>query len=355
MKRPSPFIEFQHVSKSFGSVKAVDSVSFGIHRGEFFSLIGPSGCGKTTLLRMLAGFETPDFGKILIDGQDITQTPPHLRNVNMVFQSYALFPHLSVEQNVAFGLEMKKRPRNEIKDRVAKALAVVRLEGFEERMPRELSGGQSQRVALARAIVNDPLVVLLDEPLAALDLKLRREMELELKDIQQKLGTTFVFVTHDQEEAFAMSLNMAVMNHGRLEQLGSPQDLYETPLNRFVAGFVGDANLFPATVMSFDRKRAVLRCGKLQVKATCADSVAVGDKVLCLLRPEWLGINKGTEQAIGQGKIHSTTYLGKETRLDIELDGGQMCSVTTPHMVPHFLGDKIEVCLTRKELWAVRG
>src|SRR6266542_3275578 len=241
-------IELIGVNKQFPSpttsVVAVEDVDLQVGAGEFFSLLGPSGCGKTTTLRMLAGFEEPSSGRILLYGRDMVGVPPYRRDVNMVFQHYALFPHMSVHDNIAFGLRYKKVPRDEIRRRVAEALRLVELEGREQRRPRQLSGGQQQRVALARALVNRPRALLLDEPLGALDLKLRRAMQLELKRIQREVGITFVYVTHDQEEALTMSDRLAVMNAGRIEQLGTPRELYERPATRFVANFLGTSNLF---------------------------------------------------------------------------------------------------------------
>ena len=239
----SSAIELESVVKRYGGHNAVDGVSLSIAEGEFFSLLGPSGCGKTTTLRMIAGFVQPDEGRILLHGNDVTTVPPNKRPVNLVFQQYALFPHMTVYDNVAFGLSVKRVPRREHGDRVNEILRVVALEGYEKRRPRQLSGGQQQRVALARALVNRPAALLLDEPLGALDVKLRRHMQLELKRIQHELGTTFVYVTHDQEEALAMSDRIAVMNGGLVEQVGNPREIYETPASEFVADFVGTVNV----------------------------------------------------------------------------------------------------------------
>ena len=250
-----PLARFQQVSKRFGAVRAVDSVSFDIEEGEFLSLLGPSGCGKTTTLRLLAGLETPDAGEIVIDGTSALGRPPHSRQLGMVFQSYALFPHLTVARNVAFGLERHRVPAAEIPGRVADALRLVRLEpeGFGHRRPAELSGGQRQRVALARALVLRPRMLLLDEPLAAVDAKLRRAMQLELRELNRRLGTTFVYVTHDQDEALTMSDRIAVMDGGRLVQLGSPASVYESPRTRFVASFIGEMNLFDGVAVRPER------------------------------------------------------------------------------------------------------
>ncbi|MFI5262142.1 MAG: ABC transporter ATP-binding protein, partial [Candidatus Limnocylindrales bacterium] len=241
-------VRLENVTKSFGDFTAVDSINLDVNDGEFFSLLGPSGCGKTTTLRMIGGFEVPTSGLIELHGQDVTWLPPYKRNVNTVFQSYALFPHLSIQENVAFGLRRRGgMSADEIRKRVAEILELVELKGFEQRKPSQISGGQAQRVALARALVNRPAVLLLDEPLGALDLKLRKQMQVELKRIQQEVGITFIYVTHDQEEAMTMSDRIAVMNKGHYEQLGDPESLYERPNTRFVAGFLGVSNLLPAT------------------------------------------------------------------------------------------------------------
>src|SRR6266550_4396648 len=241
-------VEVKDVTKRFGKMTAVDSVSLAVARGEFLTLLGPSGCGKTTLLRMVAGFESPDAGRVILNGSDVTELSPHQRDVTTVFQNYALFPHLNVFDNVAFGLERRRAGRDEIKRRVADALEMVRLNGLDERMTRELSGGQQQRVALARSLVLEPKVLLLDEPLAALDLKLRKQMQLELKGLQRRLGISFIYVTHDQEEALTMSDTIVVMNAGRIEQIGRAEEIYERPVTEFVAGFIGVSNTIEGIV-----------------------------------------------------------------------------------------------------------
>src|SRR3990172_8032006 len=245
---PDTVITLEHVTKGFGSFIAVEEMNLGIERGEFFSLLGPSGCGKTTTLRMVAGFETPTTGRIILEGHDVSDVPPYRRNVNMVFQQYALFPHMNVFDNVAFGPRSRRVPSREVKSRVMEMLEIVRLGGFAKRKPAQLSGGQQQRVALARALVNSPSALLLDEPLGALDLKLRRAMQLELKRIQREVGITFIYVTHDQEEALTMSDRIAVMNAGKVEQIASPEEIYHSPASVFVAGFIGVANLVPVIV-----------------------------------------------------------------------------------------------------------
>ena len=248
-------MRFEAVTKRFGDFTAVDNLSLDLYEREFFALLGPSGCGKTTLLRMLAGFETPDQGRVLLDGEDISPIPPYRRPVNMMFQSYALFPHLTVEGNIAFGLKQDGLPKSEIATRVAEGLALVRLEAFGKRKPHQLSGGQRQRVALARALVKRPRVFLLDEPLAALDKKLREETQFELMDLQSKLGLTFIIVTHDQEEAMTMADRIGVMNHGRLSQVATPSELYEQPNSRWVADFIGDVNLVEGRLVEGRRDR----------------------------------------------------------------------------------------------------
>src|ERR687888_387239 len=275
------------VVKRFGEVVAVDHVDMRIRDGEFFSMLGPSGCGKTTSLRMIAGFEYPTSGEIYLNGQPIGNTPPFQRSVNTVFQSYALFPHMTVAENVAFGLEMKKVPRPEIGRRVAEALEMVRLSGYDERRPRQLSGGQQQRVALARALVNHPAALLLDEPLGALDVKLRKQMQLELKRIQHELGTTFVYVTHDQEEALAMSDRIAVMNGGRVEQVGSPREIYERPRTAFVADFIGSLNALDLTIDELVGGYAGARFGEDErVVVPVGDGRRPGESIRVAVRPE---------------------------------------------------------------------
>ncbi|TXL77585.1 ABC transporter ATP-binding protein [Vineibacter terrae] len=308
-------IRLEGVSKSFdGKVKAVDDVSLAIAPGEFFSLLGPSGCGKTTSLRMIAGFEAPDAGRIRVGGADITDVPVHKRDMGMVFQSYALFPHRTVAENVAFGLRMRSLPREEIRRRVAAALKQVALDGYEDRRPGQLSGGQQQRVALARAIVIRPPVLLCDEPLGALDRKLRQSMQFELKQLQKELGVTLVFVTHDQEEALAMSDRIAVMNAGRVEQVGAPAEIYDRPRTRFVADFIGEINLFDGT---WDGGRFIAGDGR-SLPATMngarpgAGAVAV--------RPEKARIVAPGEGAVA-GRIESANFLGGQVLYRIAASG----------------------------------
>ena len=278
-------VRFEAVSKRFGAISAVDDLTLDIAHGEFFALLGPSGCGKTTLLRLLAGFEAPNQGRILLDGEDIVDIPPHQRPVNMMFQSYALFPHLTVEGNIAFGLRQEHVSRRERAERVADMLALTRLQGFEKRRVGQLSGGQRQRVALARSLIKRPRVLLLDEPLAALDKKLRAETQFELMELQRKLGTTFVIVTHDQEEAMTVADRIAVMNEGRLIQLAEPSDIYERPKSRWVAEFLGEVSLIEGRIGE-DSRDMLTAIGNLRIADTAG--AQVGEKVALALRPEKL-------------------------------------------------------------------
>ena len=327
-ERPTPgwAVELHHVYKSFDGTDAVRDVNIRIADGEFFSLLGPSGCGKTTLLRMIAGFELPSSGEIVIHNKPMGSTPPFRRDVNTVFQSYALFPHLSVLDNVAFGLRMKHVAKSEIAQRVAEALKLVQLEGFENRKPRQLSGGQQQRVALARALINRPEVLLLDEPLAALDLKLRKEMQVELKLIQEQLGITFIFVTHDQEEALSLSDRIAVMNGGQVLQIGTPTEIYERPLTQFVADFIGECNFLTGTVESVAQGLATVRTnGDLLLSGMTPQAVAIGDAVVLAVRPEKVRL---VEHQRPEGvnvfavQIERITYIGSDTRIIVKLPNG---------------------------------
>src|SRR3989442_5198051 len=323
-------ISLDHVSKRFGRVAAVHDVTLTIGEGEFFSLLGPSGCGKTTTLRMIAGFEMPDEGRILLHDRDVTSVSPNRRPVNMVFQQYALFPHMSIYDNVAFGLKVKRVPRQEHRERVHEMLRVVALEGFERRRARQLSGGQQQRVALARAHVNRPAALLLDEPLGALDVKLRKQMQLELKRIQSELGTTFVYVTHDQEEALAMSDRIAVMNGGRVEQIGSPREVYQHPETAFVADFIGSLNAIELQVGELLGGFALSRFRTNErIIGPVGSTVRVGDAVRIAVRPErvLMGPSNGPVPDGGSrldGTIAEIVYLGMYTQFHIDTRLGRV-------------------------------
>ena len=332
-------IEVERVTKRFGDVTAVDDISITIPGGEFFSMLGPSGCGKTTTLRMIAGFETHDEGRILLQGAPVTHVPPAKRNVNMVFQAYGLFPHLTVSQNIAFGPKIKKLSRAETSERLTEILRVVRLEGYEDRRPGQLSGGQQQRVALGRALINRPAALLLDEPLGALDLKLRKEMQLELKDLQQRTGTTFVYVTHDQEEAMTMSDRIAVMNGGVVEQLATPRELYQRPASAFVAGFIGTSNLIELRVDRREDGLLVMDVGEGErILAVQPDAGAgAADRVTITVRPEWIKLvsgDAGPRASHVGGTVIDVVYLGSVTQLIVLLRTGEKLTV-------HRLNDEV--------------
>jgi putrescine transport system ATP-binding protein len=330
-----PLVEFRNVTKRFGATTAVNGLSLSIHASEFFALLGPSGCGKTTLMRMLAGFEQPDEGEILLDGVDITAVPPHRRPVNMMFQSYALFPHMSIGDNIAYGLRRDGLPKDEIRARVDTMLRRVRLEGMERRRPDQLSGGQRQRVALARALVKQPKLLLLDEPLGALDKKLREQTQYELMDLQADLGLTFMVVTHDQDEAMTMADRMAVMSHGRLLQIAPPDVIYEAPANRFVAEFVGDINVIDATVSAVDGDLVTLESpllGRIELDED-APTCRPGDRLGVGLRPEKITLGheepqQGANKA--RGEIWDIGYLGDMTMVQVMVGGddGLLCKVS---------------------------
>ncbi|HXV06272.1 MAG TPA: ABC transporter ATP-binding protein [Solirubrobacterales bacterium] len=333
METGTPSVELNGVTKRFDDLVAVDDVSLDLSKGEFFTLLGPSGCGKTTTLRMIAGFERPSTGAIRIEGADVAELPPHRRPTNTVFQSYALFPHLDVEANVAFGLKRKGVPREEIGRRVRAELGRVGLAAEAKRRPAQLSGGQQQRVALARALVNLPKVLLLDEPLGALDLKLRKGLQVELKRIQRDVGITFVYVTHDQEEALTMSDRIAVMNRGRVEQVGVPEDVYERPATTFVAGFIGVSNLMPATV-SGPRE---VRLDHGPTVAASVDGFSPGERCHAVVRPEKLQVEAvgGAAAANGrprvEGIVESSLYLGTATQIAVDIGDGVRMTVLVPN------------------------
>jgi len=318
-------IRLEQLVKTFGDVNAVDGIDVHMPPGEFFTMVGPSGCGKTTTLRMIAGFERPTSGRILLDGDDVAQTPPHRRNVNTVFQSYALFPHLNVADNVAFGLKYKKVTKGDRAKAVAEALELVQLTGYEKRKPGQLSGGQQQRVALARALVLRPRVLLLDEPLGALDARLRKDLQVELKALQESLGITFVFVTHDQEEALTMSDRLAVMNKGRVEQSGPPQEMYEEPATLFVADFLGVSNLVGAEATGRDGAACVLTVGDRTLKATQGD-VGCRGAVKAMIRPERVRIEPQDSEGENRlpGLVEHLVFLGSFREVRVRLLGGAL-------------------------------
>lgn len=324
----SAIIELRNVSKFYGDTPALQNVSLEIANGEFLTLLGPSGCGKTTILRLISGLETPSQGTLLLNGNDIGGTPPEKRQVNTVFQNYALFPHMNVWDNVAFGLKMQRLPKEKIAKQVEEVLQLVHLGPLAKRMPGQLSGGQQQRVAIARAIVNNPLVLLLDEPFSALDFKLRKQLQLEIKMLQRELGITFVFVTHDQEEAFAMSDRVVVMNEGAIKQIGTPQEIYEEPQNLFVARFVGEINVLEATITSVKEENSYMADVEgVQFPLRSSREHIPGEKVKVLLRPEDLTVYLEKENALKPpyftGHIEHTVYKGATVDILLTLDNGK--------------------------------
>ncbi len=338
----SAYVRIEDVSKKFGDFTAVDHVSLDIRRGEIFCLLGGSGSGKTTLLRMLAGFETPTTGRIEIDGQDLGKVPPYERPVNMMFQSYALFPHMSVEKNVGFGLEQEHLGRDQIRRQVGEILEIVKMSGYGARKPHQLSGGQRQRVALARALVKRPKLLLLDEPLAALDRKLREHTQFELLNIQQRLGVTFIVVTHDQEEAMTLGTRLGVMNHGRIVQVGTPSDIYESPATRFVADFIGSVNMFEGQVSANGAEGLCITSADLgcTVRAERAGGGAHGARVWTAIRPEKIQISRaapagadaGRNENVASGTVKEIAYMGDMSIYLVRLGSGSMLRVTLPNV-----------------------
>ncbi len=341
-----PFLRIRNVTKTYGKVYACDDVSLDIYQGELFALLGGSGSGKSTLLRVLAGFVKPDRGQVLIDGIDISQLPPYERPVNMMFQSYALFPHMSVEQNIAFGLKQDRLSAGEIRDRVAQMLELVRMADLGKRKPDQLSGGQRQRVALARSLAKQPKLLLLDEPLGALDRKLREHTQFELMNIQERVGTTFVLVTHDQEEAMTMASRLAVMNYGRIEQVSTPAGMYEYPATRFVAEFIGSTNLFNGRVASQDEAAGTVRvfCDALgtEILARHADPLPVGAQVSISVRPEKIDVQETEPVAdnVAYGQVVEIAYLGDVSIYQVKTASGAIIRVQETHATrssePHY-------------------
>jgi spermidine/putrescine transport system ATP-binding protein len=326
-KKGGPILEMRGVSKNYGSTIALHDVNLHVANGEFLTLLGPSGCGKTTILRLFSGFETPTKGELLLNGQVINDIVPEKRKLNTVFQNYALFPHMTVRENVAFGLRMQKKPKGEISRRVREALQMVHLEILADRRPAQLSGGQQQRVAIARAVINNPMVLLLDEPFSALDFKLRKQMQFEIKHLQRQLGITFIFVTHDQEEAFAMSDRVVVMNEGYIEQIGTPKEIYEEPESLFVARFVGEINILEGVILEVQENNSYLATVEgATFPLRTRREFAVGEKVRVLLRPEDIKVyhihEEGASGLFLQGRINESVYKGATVDVSITLDNG---------------------------------
>jgi len=344
-------VRLKNISKSFGSIVAVDNLDVTIEPGEFVTLLGPSGCGKSTTLRMLGGFETPTSGQIFLGDDDVTNVPPNKRNVNMVFQDYALFPHMTVGQNISFGLELMGKGKQEINEDVNSLLDFMQLLGYEDRRPDELSGGQRQRVALARALAPDPKVLLLDEPLGALDAKLRKQVQIELKSIQKRTGKTFIFVTHDQEEALTMSDRILVMNEGHLEQDGGPKDLYFYPESRFVADFVGETNMLSCSIKGIEGNQVILDWQGHQLSGQCrSGEPKVGQTIDAVIRPEKIschGTNPDNDTAI-EGRITDRIFKGSYTTIDVVIGDNEdttMQASADCNLIDNIKGDKVWVGL----------
>jgi len=334
--KTQPDVELRQVFKTFGAEMAVRQLDLAVQQGEFFSILGPSGCGKTTTLRLVAGFETPSAGEVMIQGTNVSTVPAHRRPVNTVFQSYALFDHMTVKDNIAFGLKIRRLGSAQVRDRVAEALRLVRLESMANRYPAQLSGGQQQRVALARALVNRPAVMLLDEPLGALDQKLRKQMQVELANLHRQLGITFIMVTHDQEEALSLSDRIAVMNNGQIEQIGTPSDIYDRPRTPFVADFIGDTNLLPGRIdQTHSAQVQVTTQSGLRVLARAADAPSsAAQNVVVSVRPEKINLSLSAPGSGGncyQGQVSHLMYLGTHLHCVVHLSSGEALTVRQPH------------------------
>ena len=327
-----PLIEIKELSKSYGTLPILDNISLSVYPGEFLTLLGPSGCGKTTLLRMISGFEHPSSGKIYINNQCVNHLPPQQRDVHTVFQSYALFPHLNVFENVAFALRCQKINNQEINQRVNEALRLVQLETFGNRMPKQLSGGQQQRVAIARAIINRPTVLLLDEPLSSLDYRLRKAMQYELKQLQKTLNMTFIFVTHDQEEALSMSDRIVIFNHGHVEQIGTPREVYETPNNLYVAMFIGETNCFSVEVLETDEQELITEIENIRLICKNTHDYQVGEKLHLIVRPEdirvWIESELTSTEGMLPGRIIDIIYKGSTVDLKVALSSGKIINAS---------------------------
>ncbi len=346
-------LELVDVAKHFGETDVLNGVSIAIGRGEFITLLGPSGCGKTTTLRIIAGLETPDAGRVLLGGRDVTSLEPNKRDVNTVFQNYALFPHMNVAANIGYSLRLKKTPKDEIKKAVDDALALVQLTGYGRRLPAELSGGQRQRVAIARAVVNRPSVLLLDEPLGALDLQLRRQMQLELKALQKQLGITFVYITHDQEEALNMSDRIAVMKDGRFEQVGTPAEVYDSPRTSYVARFVGTANVLTGTVRAVRDGRLTAECAGGRVEAACGKyTFAAGRPVTLAVRSEHVEFTRGQDAGGIPAVVREKTFAGGMLRIALELADGSAL-IASRHGIDMDIATGARVCVTWRAECAV--